>query len=1655
MKKSKIATAVVASALTALCCSGMVACGNASGRGEPFVYEYEISVVGGSGGGKIRDGGSCTVTADVPDGKVFEKWVDEYGTVLSAANPYTFDVSGDLELHAVTVDAATCRVEIVGGTITGTDDYQTTVYKGQTVSVTAQSSQSHKFVKWLINGKDESTQNPYVFTATDDISIVAIVDEQYLVAVSGGTVKGEDSSRKIVKGGEKCTIVAYEEMDGLSFAYWYTQDADGNMKRLSYDVEYTFTVTGTEKYYAKYGRSYTVTVENGTIDGAEGNTVKVLDGEGVTVRFDPTSVTGDQKFGGWIVDDEVVSTEKVFTINKITENTVISANLVVKYLAAPKMNDNQMLRCKENGTLELDRGGETAFTGDVDHIMFYLYTSPYADKDDYVGRMKFLNEGGEWRLATADGTRLWGIEGSAGNFWLDTKEDFNKDKHGNTMKMIAKCVGEGYNANTPYYFAAQAVAKEDSQFNNSPISVIGPQAFIENNVAKHTVTVEGGIVVGANLSRVEVYEGQEVTVYSDSDVFAGWQIGDEIVSENPLYTFTVSADVNIVATYNGKSTITVDGGIIKGGSAVGQFDAGEECTVVANPAESGKTFAYWYILDGDNETILSKDSEYTFNVSRTLTVYAKYGNICTVTVVGGTVDGMDKAEDGRYEVVDLNEYTVELDLDAIPDGKGFVGWKLNGETVSSEYTYKFASGTLSDDAVIAAEYQDKVYEFNTPVMNANQTFRIRHRDGNADDYAIEIDRGGSTVFTAHADYVRFYIYTSPYANKNTDSVGSFVLKRDGADAYITSEDGKRFYKSEGNFGNLWLETSGEYNKPSTKTNFFKMWREILGDAFDSNTPYYIAAQVCGKDGSIYGASEISVIGPQAIIENNNVAQHAVTVKGGVVKGTQTVSLKVYDGQTVTVEATSDKFKYWLVNGVQSGSDMELTVTVTGDTSIVAVLDGECNISVEGGTVNGGKTSVTVNNGESITVTAAAPEAGKAFAYWYVLEDGKEKILSRDAVYTFDAEASIVLKAKYVTTYTLTVEGGIIDGLEKNEDGTYTVSETGTYTLKLDLDAIPDGKGFTKWQMDGADFSTDMTVTIAGGGALTGNATIVAVYADQVHEFTKPVNDQNQMFKVNASETIEIDRKNKGVQSEFDNANIAYMMFYFYTSPYVQATAENAVGSIKLVRDGDKFRFEAMDGSKLWDVKGRKSDLYQDNAQEAGCSSKKEMLFKLIKSAAGANFDANTPYYVAMQSFGKAGSIYAPSEISAIGPQAYIYNNVEQFTVTITGGKIENTELSTATFYKGQSVTIVPSFDNFEKWVVNGTDVTDSTYTFTVNAETTVTAVYGGQSTVTVEGGTLSDGGTSGTVANGDNVTVTANEAAAGTYFAYWYTDADGAETILSRDGSYTFKATADITVKAKFGNIYKITVNGGVLEDATANDDGTFTVRQFDEYVLKLAVAEIPDGKGFTQWKIGETVVSESFEYTFASGYFNGDTTVDATYADKVSVGVDLTMTAKGNAMMWHDGSYIIDIDRCLLDGTNKSTAFANNVDHVKMYIYTSTSASKDDYVGILVIDRKCERNNDNGHPLRFATVSGETLWRLEGIPANTWISTIDNYAGPNGAQPGLRSVNFRNMLKKCIELNGGTYDDSAKYYLAAQACGAEGSVHGDGEISEIGTCEF
>ena len=62
--------------------------------------KFTVTVEGGTGGGKYEEGASCTVTATVPEGQVFDYWA-ENGEEVSDENPYTFTVTRDITLTAV------------------------------------------------------------------------------------------------------------------------------------------------------------------------------------------------------------------------------------------------------------------------------------------------------------------------------------------------------------------------------------------------------------------------------------------------------------------------------------------------------------------------------------------------------------------------------------------------------------------------------------------------------------------------------------------------------------------------------------------------------------------------------------------------------------------------------------------------------------------------------------------------------------------------------------------------------------------------------------------------------------------------------------------------------------------------------------------------------------------------------------------------------------------------------------------------------------------------------------------------------------------------------------------------------------------------------------------------------------------------------------------------------------------------------------------------------------------------------------------------------------------------------------------------------------------------------------------------------------------
>ena len=137
---------------------------------EETATKYTVTVVNGTGGGEYEENTDVTVTATIPEGQAFEKWTSE-GADVSTDNPYTFKVTKDITLTAVFDDpstATTYTVTVEGGE--GSGEYE----KDAQVVVTADVGSEEVFVGWTSGGVFVSYDNPYTFTATANITLVAV-----------------------------------------------------------------------------------------------------------------------------------------------------------------------------------------------------------------------------------------------------------------------------------------------------------------------------------------------------------------------------------------------------------------------------------------------------------------------------------------------------------------------------------------------------------------------------------------------------------------------------------------------------------------------------------------------------------------------------------------------------------------------------------------------------------------------------------------------------------------------------------------------------------------------------------------------------------------------------------------------------------------------------------------------------------------------------------------------------------------------------------------------------------------------------------------------------------------------------------------------------------------------------------------------------------------------------------------------------------------------------------------------------------------------------------------------------------------------------------------------------------------------------------------
>ena len=247
----------------------------------------------------------------------------------------------------------------------------------------------------------------------------------------------------------------------------------------------------------------------------------------------------------------------------------------------------------------------------------------------------------------------------------------------------------------------------------------------------YTVNVSAQPTIGGNVTGGGTFNyGQSCTVNATPAAnynFTNWTENGSVVSTNASYTFTVSANRNLVANFTyvpPTYTITVSANPTEGGTVTGggTFQQGQSCTLTATafvaqfqlqscaifvsayPVEGGIATGGGSYLYGDNVTVtatanegydfiswvegdivVSTEANYSFTVtgSRSLTAIFEMQTF----EVKVTVDPQEAAEvigAGTYRYGD--EVTLTLNRN---EDWAFENWTENNEVVSEEMTYTF------------------------------------------------------------------------------------------------------------------------------------------------------------------------------------------------------------------------------------------------------------------------------------------------------------------------------------------------------------------------------------------------------------------------------------------------------------------------------------------------------------------------------------------------------------------------------------------------------------------------------------------------------------------------------------------------------------------------------------------------------------------------------------------------------------------------------------------------------------------------------------------------------------------------------------------------------------------------------------------------------
>ena len=502
-----------------------------------------------TGTGSYELGAGVNLVATPNAGYNFTNWT-ENGSVVSTDATYTFTAEANRTLVAnftqrtynvtATVDPAN------SGTISGNNSPYT---YGSNVSLTANANPGFAFVNWTDEDANVvSTNANYQFAIDGNRTFVAHFEtEHYEITATanpaeGGSVEGAG----IFDYGQQVTLTATAN-EGYEFVNW-TEDEE----EVSTTAEYSFTANQSRNLVANFQiLTFSVTAnanptEGGSVSIQEENETGIYNyGTVLTITATPNE---GFHFMQW--NDGVTDVQRTYTVNADAHFTAyFGHDGVDEFVISATSNPVTAGTIEGNGVYE--ENAEVTITATANTGYTFANWTEGQDTVSTDATYSFTVTANRSLVAnfTINTYSVTAVANptEGGTVAIDVPSQNGVYDYGTSLVITAT-------ANEGYHFTQWSDGVTEAQRSYTVVADAEFVAYFAENVAnEYTISATANPVEGGTIEGAGTYEENAQAVLrataNTGYTFTNWTEGDEVVSTEAEYSFTVTADRTLVANF--------------------------------------------------------------------------------------------------------------------------------------------------------------------------------------------------------------------------------------------------------------------------------------------------------------------------------------------------------------------------------------------------------------------------------------------------------------------------------------------------------------------------------------------------------------------------------------------------------------------------------------------------------------------------------------------------------------------------------------------------------------------------------------------------------------------------------------------------------------------------------------------------------------------------------------------------------------------------------------------------------------------------------------------------------------------------------------------------------------------------------------------------